>query len=79
MKKEDKKEEILLDATLADEIGYATFRARLDNGHDVIAFTLPKKLGANAGLKPGMRVLVQLSPYDMFKAKIILDESGELK
>lgn len=70
--KEKKKEEILLDATLGDEIGYATFRAKLDNDHAIIAFTLPKKIGAEAGLKPGMRVRVQLSSYDMFKGKIIL-------
>ena len=76
MKKEPKKEDIFLDAVLENEIGYATFQARLNNGHEIIAFTLPKKLGAEAGLKKGMAVRVSLSPYDMLKAKINLQETG---
>jgi len=66
-----KKEEIILDATLENAVECATFQARLGNGHQVVAFTTPKKTLKELGLRPGDRVRVRLSPYDMNKAIIL--------
>ena len=71
-----KKEEILLDAELISPLSCATFQARLDNGHEIVAFPVPKKPASELGLKPGMRVRVEISPYDMQKGKIILHPQG---
>lgn len=69
-----KKEEILLDAELVSALSCATFQARLDNGHEIVAFPVPKRPASDVGLRPGMRVRVELSPYDMRKGKIILNQ-----
>lgn len=75
-KETNKKEEILLDCELVGPLGFATFLARLENGHEIVAFTTPKERGIEAGLDLGMRVKVSLSPFDMSKGIIILEEQG---
>ena len=74
-----KKEEILLDATLVDALDCATFQARLANGHEIVAFTAPKRLSVELGLCVGQSVRVNLSPYDMLKGHIITDPQEDLK
>ena len=71
MKKSTKNEEIILDATLEFAVECATFQARLDNGHRLVAFAAPKKTLQELGLQLGDRVRLALSPYDMSKAVIL--------
>lgn len=74
MKNSSKNEEIILDATLEFAVECATFQARLENGHRLVAFTTPKKTLSELGISLGERVRVKCSPYDMSKA-VILEEN----
>ncbi len=78
MQKEAKKEEIILDARLVDALECATFLAELENGHQIVAFSVPKKSLSELNLQLGQTVQAALSPYDMLKGIIqsdpLLDE-----
>jgi translation initiation factor IF-1 len=78
MKNSLKKEEILLDARLVDALGCATFLAELENGHEIVAFSTPKKPLTDLGLRIGDSVKVALSPYDMLKGIIQVDHLQEI-
>lgn len=73
MKNSEKKEEILLDATLLNELECATFQVELDNGHKLVAFSAPKKTLSQLNLRLGQRVRLRCSPYDMLKGIILED------
>jgi translation initiation factor IF-1 len=77
MKKTAKNEQIILDATLEFAVECATFQARLENGHCLVAFAAPKKTLSELGLRLGDRVRVKCSPYDMSKAVILEDPFKE--
>ena len=65
-----KKEEILLDAPLLEELRYPTFRAKLANGHEIIAFA-QGSVQEKQLWKPGLQVCVAMSPFDMSKGRIL--------
>jgi len=71
-----KKEEILLDATLLEEIRYPTFRAKLGNGHQIVAFA-KGPVQEKQLWKPGLQVCVAMSPFDMSKGRIVRAAGGE--
>ncbi len=72
-----KKENIRLDATLKSVISNAVFSAELPNGHRVVVFTdRAKREFMLKRLRPGDRVQVELSPYDMSKGRIIRGDSN---
>ena len=79
MKKSDKKEEIILDAVLGNEIDCATFQARLKNGHEIVAFPTPRSAAVDLGLRPGRTVRVSLSPHDMLKGIILKENQQDLQ
>jgi len=78
MNKSEKKEEILLDATLLNELECATFQVELDNGHKMVAFSAPKKTLLQLNLQLGQRVRLQCSPYNMLKGIILIDHPQDL-
>ena len=49
----------------------ATFRVALDNGHKIIAHISGKMRMHYIKILPGDRVMVQVSPYDLNKGRII--------
>ena len=69
----DKKETILLDARLLSVIDKHAFDAELGNGHRFVAF-----LGRNDFKKEhpqvGATVTVEMSPFDMSKGRLVIDE-----
>ena len=69
----EKKETILLDACLISVIDKHAFDAELINGHRFVAF-----LGRDVlDYKPpqvGAHVVVEMSPYDMSKGSLVLDQ-----
>ncbi|MDF3130595.1 translation initiation factor IF-1 [Kiritimatiellaeota bacterium B1221] len=79
MKISEKKEEIILDATLLNELECATFQVELDNGHKMVAFSAPKKTLSQLKLRLGQRVRLHCSPYDMLKGIILEDHPQDLK
>jgi translation initiation factor IF-1 len=79
MTKARKKEEIILDARLVDALECATFLAELENGHSIVAFSVPKKTLPELGLRIGDSVRVALSPYDMLKGIIQAEHPESLQ
>lgn len=67
----EKKELIQLDARIQDMINGAAFTAELRNGHEITAYTPSGHRQKALGLKPGDVVVVEISPYDMSKARIL--------
>lgn len=72
----NENERILLDAEITSVISERAFRARLRNGHSLVAFVAgpPDQRRTWA---PGDRVQVELSPFDMSKGRICGPAAGE--
>lgn len=69
-----KKEHIRLDAHLQSVIGTASFRAKLANGHEIVAYAdRADRTAMDGAYGPGDRVTVEMSPFDMSKGRILLD------
>jgi len=49
----------------------ANFRVMLDNGHEIMAHLSGKMRMNRIKLLPGDRVRMQMSPYDLTKARIV--------
>ena len=49
------------------------YRVELSNGHRLLAFVTGKAKHGFAGLAPGDRVRLQLSPYDLSEGRIIVE------
>jgi translation initiation factor IF-1 len=50
-----------------------TYRVELSNGHEVLAFVAGRAKRSFAGLAPGDRVKLQMSPYDLAEGRIIVE------
>ena len=50
-----------------------TSRVELVNGHKVLAFVSGRAKQAFAGLKPGDKVTLQMSPYDLSDGRIVVE------
>ena len=66
----EKKELIQLDACIREMINTTAFTAELGNGHNITAY-FPRGSKQAAGLSSGDVVVVELSPYDMSKGRIL--------
>jgi translation initiation factor IF-1 len=69
----DKKETILLDACLISVIDNNAFGAELRNGHRFVAFSGRGKAGRITP-KIGEQVRIEMSPYDMSKGRLVLNQ-----
>ena len=58
------------DGTIVEALSNAMFRAELDNGHVVIAHISGKMRMHYIKLLPGDKVKLEMSPYDLSKARI---------
>ena len=68
-----KKETILLDARLKTVIDNNAFGAELLNGHPFVAFFRRGEV-ALAVSEIGDRVTVEMSPYDMSKGRLVINQ-----
>jgi len=50
-----------------------TYRVELANGHRLLAFVAGKTRRTFAGLAPGDRVKLQLTPYDLSAGRILVE------
>jgi translation initiation factor IF-1 len=64
-----KKDAIEVEGTVVEPLPNAMFRVELENGHKVLTH-ISGKMRMNYIL-PGDRVLVELSPYDLTRGRII--------
>ena len=65
------KEELLeVEATVLEMLPDARFRVRLENGHEMIAYTAGKMKRFRIRVLAGDRVTVEMTPYDLTKGRI---------
>ncbi len=67
----EKEEAIQVGATVLEPLPNAMFRVELDNKHKVLAHISGKMRKNFIRILPGDRVLVELSPYDLTRGRII--------
>ena len=62
---------IEVEGTVSEPLPNAMFRVELDNGHKVLAHISGKMRMHYIRILPGDRVLVELSPYDLQRGRIV--------
>ena len=64
------KEELLeFEGTVEELLPNATFRVKLDQGHEIIAHTAGKMRKNRIRVLAGDKVLVEMTPYDLTKGR----------
>ncbi|MCX5896629.1 MAG: translation initiation factor IF-1 [Proteobacteria bacterium] len=66
-----KEDCIEFEGTVLETLPNAVFRVALDNGHKILAHISGKMRMHYIKILPGDRVMVQVSPYDLNKGRII--------
>ena len=56
---------------VVENLPNATFRVKLENGHVVLGFISGKMRMHYIRILPGDKVTVQLTPYDLSRARIV--------
>lgn len=65
------KEEVLeMNGVVADVLPDSRYRVRLDNGHDLVAYTAGKMRKHHIRIIAGDKVSLEISPYDLSKGRI---------
>ena len=70
-KESGKKEVIEIEGQVKEALPSTTFKVELENGHTVLAHLSGKMRMNFIRVLPGDRVLVELTPYDLSKGRII--------
>ncbi|EKE10795.1 MAG: hypothetical protein ACD_15C00202G0017 [uncultured bacterium] len=68
---ESNKELVKLEGVVEENLPSTTFKVKLDNGHVVLAHISGRMRVNYIRLLPGDRVLIEMSPYDLTKGRII--------
>lgn len=66
-----RKDLIQTEGTIIEALPNAMFRIELDNGHKVLAHVSGKMRMHFIRILPGDRVVVELSPYDLSRGRIV--------
>ena len=66
-----KEEAIEVEAVVSETLPNAMFRVELENKHQVLAHISGKMRKHFIRILPGDRVLVELSPYDLSRGRIV--------
>ncbi|HOB16112.1 MAG TPA: translation initiation factor IF-1 [Defluviitoga sp.] len=69
-----KKDVIVMQGNIIESLPNATFKVKLDNGHEVMAHISGKMRKNFIKLLPGDRVTVEVSIYDLNKGRIVRRE-----
>ena len=67
-----KKDTIRLQAMVTDALPNAMFKVELENGHKVLAHVSGKMRMHFIRILPGDTVVVEMSPYDLNRGRIVL-------
>ena len=65
-----KEEPIEVEGTVVEALSNATFRVKIEEGHEVLAHLGGKLRMHYIRILPGDRVKVELSPYDLARGRI---------
>jgi len=66
-----KKGKIEVEGTVIEPLPNTMFRVELDNGHQILAYVSGKMRTHYIRILPGDRVVVELSPYDLTRGRIV--------
>ena len=79
LEKEDMTKEELLEfeGVVVDVLPDARFRVKLDNGHEIIAYTAGRMKRFRIRTLVGDRVSVEMTPYDLEKGRIVYRHKDE--
>ena len=66
-----KEDYIEIQGEVVENLPNATFKVKLENGHIVLGFISGKMRMHYIRILPGDKVTVQLTPYDLSKARIV--------
>jgi len=66
-----KEEPIIVEGEVSEVLPNAVFRVKLDNGHMVTAHVSGKMRMYFIRIVPGDKVIVEISPYDLTRGRII--------
>ena len=66
-----KEDLIEMQGEVVENLPNATFRVKLENGHVVLGFISGKMRMHHIRILPGDKVTVQLTPYDLSRARIV--------
>lgn len=66
-----KEDAIEVEATVSETLPNAMFKVELENGHEVLAHISGKMRKFFIRILPGDQVLVELSPYDLNRGRIV--------
>jgi translation initiation factor IF-1 len=69
-----KEEAIEVSGKVTEALANTQFRVELDNGHQVLAHVAGKMRKHFIRIVPGDRVIVEVSPYDLNRGRIIFRE-----
>jgi translation initiation factor IF-1 len=67
-----KKDAIRLQAKVTEALPNAMFRVELENGHKILAHVSGKMRMNFIRILPGDTVMVEMSPYDLNRGRIVL-------
>jgi translation initiation factor IF-1 len=67
-----KKDAIRLEAKVNEALPNAMFRVELENGHKVLAHVSGKMRMNFIRILPGDTIVVEMSPYDLNRGRIVL-------
>ena len=65
------KELVRVEGVVEETLPSTTFKVKLDNGHSVLAHISGRMRVNYIRLLPGDRVLIEMSPYDLSKGRIV--------
>jgi translation initiation factor IF-1 len=65
------EEKLSLEGVVEESLPNLLFRVELDNGHSVLAHMAGRMRRARIRVNPGDRVRVEVSPYDLSRARLI--------
>lgn len=65
------KDAIEMNGVIKECFPNTTFRVELDNGHELLAYLAGKMRRFYIRVLPGDRVIVEISPYDLSKGRIV--------
>ena len=66
-----KEEPITVEAIVTEALPNARFRAKLASGHEIMAHVSGKMRMHYIRILPGDKVTVELTPYDLSRARIV--------
>ncbi len=74
-----KEDHIEMQGVVVDSLPNTTFRVKLENGHIVIAHISGRMRKNYIRILTGDSVMVELTPYDLSRGRIVYRDSGKKK